>query len=82
MEIAIKLTARENEVLFYIANGYTNKEISSKLGASKRTIDAHRENIRKKLRINSTAELVHYAITTGLISAQMPKQATQTTIER
>ena len=61
-----KLSKREGEILSLIANGYTNKEIGRCLGVSPRTIEAHRAHIREKLEINTTADLVKYAISNGI----------------
>lgn len=48
-----KLTAREAEVLFWIAKGKTNREIGQILGTSPRTINKHSENIYKKLEVEN-----------------------------
>lgn len=56
------LSLREKEILHYIINGYTNKEIAEKLNLSSRTIDAHRRNILQKTGCKNTAALVKWAI--------------------
>ena len=61
------LTEREREVLRMIADGDTSRQIGYKLGISYKTVDAHRENIKKKLQVNSIAHLVRYAILFGLV---------------
>jgi two-component system response regulator NreC len=63
-----ELTPREREVLTYIAEGYTNREIADALIISVKTVDRHRENIMRKLNLHSRVELVKYAIEKGLIS--------------
>jgi two-component system response regulator NreC len=63
-----ELTPREREVLTYIAEGYTNREIADALVISVKTVDRHRENIMRKLNLHSRVELVKYAIEKGLIS--------------
>lgn len=63
-----ELTPREQEVLTYIAEGYTNREIAEALIISIKTVDRHRENIMQKLNLHSRVELVKYAIEKGLIS--------------
>ena len=65
---ASELTPREREVLTYIAEGYTNREIAESLVISVKTVDRHRENIMQKLNIHSRVELVKYAIEKGLIT--------------
>ena len=62
------LSAREQEVLKYLAEGKSTKEIASQLGVSAKTIEAHRQNIMAKLNIHNIADLIKYAIRTGLIS--------------
>lgn len=57
-----KLTDREVEILQAITKGMTNQQMADNLHISVRTVEAHKSNIMKKLKINSTAELVVYAI--------------------
>jgi two-component system response regulator NreC len=63
-----QLTPREREVLTYIAEGYTNREIGDQLSISPKTVDRHRENIMSKLDLHSRVALVKYAIEKGMIS--------------
>lgn len=65
---AEELTPREREVLTYIAEGYTSREIAEALVISIKTVDRHRENIMQKLNLHNRVELVKYAIEKGLIS--------------
>ena len=67
---AQKLTERETEVLQYIAQGYTNRQIADTLNLSFRTVNTHRANIMQKLDIHDTAGLVRHAITLGLIKVE------------
>jgi DNA-binding NarL/FixJ family response regulator len=61
------LTAREREVLQYIAEGKTNKEIATALKLSVYTVDAHRSRVMEKLNLHSTGELVRFALRNGLV---------------
>jgi two-component system response regulator NreC len=61
------LSDREREVLRLLALGYTNQEIASTLYISVRTAETHRAHIMQKLRLASRAELVRYALDSGLI---------------
>ena len=61
------LSDREREVLRLLALGYTNQEIASALYISVRTAETHRAHIMQKLRLASRAELVRYALDSGLI---------------
>jgi len=65
---AEELTPREREVLTYIAEGYTNREIAEELVISVKTVDRHRENIMRKLNLHNRVELVKYAIEKGFIT--------------
>jgi len=61
------LTDREREVLRLIANGHSNREIGEMLVISINTAEAHRGHIMQKLNLHTRAELVKYAIKSGLI---------------
>jgi len=61
------LTQRERQVLKLIAGGEANKNIAEKLKISIRTVETHRLNLSNKLGIKSTAGLVKYAISKGLV---------------
>ena len=56
------ITLREREVLRLISEGATSKDIARKLGISPKTAQAHRENLKDKLSLRTTAEMVRYAI--------------------
>ncbi len=62
-----QLTPREQEIIKYVAEGLMNKEIAEKLCISIRTVDTHKNNILSKLNLNSTVELVKYAIKNDII---------------
>ncbi len=61
------LTTREKEVLKLIAEGKSSKEIASLLFISIYTVNNHRANIIKKLKLKRTADLVRYAIDKGYL---------------
>lgn len=63
------LTRRELEVLKLVADGQCTKEISFLLGISGKTVDVHRSNIMKKLKLNNLVELTKYAINEGITSS-------------
>ena len=65
----VPLSPREREVLTLIAQGSTTKEIASHLGVSFGTVDTHRTNLMRKLKIRNVAGLVVYAFRAGLIDA-------------
>jgi DNA-binding CsgD family transcriptional regulator len=55
-------------VLQLVAEGRSSKEVASLLGISVRTAEAHKARLLHVLGLESTAELVHHAIRTGVIS--------------
>ena len=67
-----ELTPREQEVLTFIAEGNSNREIADALVISIKTVDRHRENIMRKLQLHNRVELVKYAIEKGLITVGGP----------
>ena len=60
-------TRREREVLKLIGEGATTKEVALKLGISVKTAQVHRDNLKQKLELRSTAAMVRYAIKHKLI---------------
>ncbi|EDY81524.1 transcriptional regulator, LuxR family protein [Verrucomicrobiia bacterium DG1235] len=56
------LTAREREVLTFIASGNSNKDIALKLGLSVKTIDNHRCSMMRKLDLHNVADITRYAV--------------------
>ena len=67
---AESLTHRERQVLQLIAEGNTDRQISDRLCISVRTAHRHHANIRAKLNLKRTADLVRYAIAQGYIINQ------------
>jgi DNA-binding NarL/FixJ family response regulator len=61
------LTSREQEIVELIWAGFKNKEIGQRLKISVKTVEAHRANTMKKLRVSNTAQLLKTAIAGGLI---------------
>lgn len=61
------LTTREIEIIRLIAEGFSNKEIGTKLFISHRTVDTHRTNLMKKLNTNNIAGLISYALKNGMV---------------
>lgn len=55
-----KLSEKELQIAEYIRDGYLSKEIAQELNLSKKTVDYHRTNIRKKLQISVTDNLQQY----------------------
>jgi two-component system, NarL family, invasion response regulator UvrY len=61
------LSPREYEVLMLIASGKTIREIARQLSRSEKTISTYRARILDKMKMKSTAELIHYAVRNNLV---------------
>ncbi len=61
------LTLREQEILELIWAGFKNKEIGHRLKISVKTVEAHRANMMKKMRVSNTAQLLKTAIHGGVL---------------
>jgi DNA-binding NarL/FixJ family response regulator len=64
-----RLSGREREVLELVARGSTSREIALRLGISPRTAETHRANLQRKLGLRGQAELVRFALESGLLDA-------------
>jgi two-component system response regulator NreC len=62
------LTPREKEILHFLVEGKSNKEISASLSLSLYTVETHRRNLQVKLNLHSFAELILYAVRKGIIA--------------
>ena len=61
------LSLREKEILRMLANGMTNKEISEYLCISINTVETHRKNLMKKLKLHNLSEIIKYSMIHGII---------------
>jgi DNA-binding NarL/FixJ family response regulator len=61
------LTLRQREVLQLLAEGKTMKEVASLLGISTRTAESHKYEIMRQLGVQTTAELIRYAVRIKLV---------------
>ena len=61
------LTPREHEVFELVIRGRTNKQVANALGATERTIKAHRHRVMEKMQVQSLAELVSLAERAGIL---------------
>ncbi len=71
--LATPLTARELEVLSYVARGYINKQVAHKLSINEQTIKNHMTSILRKLDANDRTQAVVMAIHYGWIPARIAK---------
>ena len=56
------LSARESEILSALARGLASKQIAREMDVSVRTVEAHRQSIKRKLSLEGQAELIKYAV--------------------
>lgn len=61
------LTTREREVLQLAAESSSTTEIAARLGISPRTVETHRENLMRKLGLQSQTDLIRYALRRGIL---------------
>lgn len=59
------LSEREQEVLGFVAHGFSSKQIAAKIGLSSRTVENHRARLMAKLELTNTADLVRWATRNG-----------------
>jgi two-component system, NarL family, response regulator NreC len=62
-----RLSTREREIVQLLAEGSSNKQVADSLGISVRTAETHRAAILRKLKLDSVADLVRYAIRNRII---------------
>ena len=62
-----RLTSREREILQLISEGNTAKQVASILGLSSKTVETHRSNLSRKLKIHDVTSLVRYAVRNQII---------------
>lgn len=63
----VLLSQREREVLTLLAQGNSSKQVARKMDISPRTVDTYRKRLGDKLELGSLAEMVRYAVRTGLV---------------
>lgn len=66
-ELVAALTPRERQVFALVVRGRLNKQIAYELGATERTIKAHRHQVMEKMKVHSLAELVSIAERVGVL---------------
>jgi DNA-binding NarL/FixJ family response regulator len=70
-----KLTDRQVQVLRLVAEGHRTREIASQLGLSVKTVESHRGEIMKRLKMHDVVSLVRYAMRVGLVTAALVGRA-------
>lgn len=69
-EVTPEFTAQERRIIELCRDGLQSKQIADRLHISPRTVENHKNNIFKKLGINSTLEMVRYALKNGIIGLE------------
>ena len=64
---SLRLSARERQILQLVAEGKSRKEIAFEVDISEKTVAFHKNNLKNKLGLLSTAQLTRYAIEQGLV---------------
>jgi RNA polymerase sigma factor (sigma-70 family) len=70
-ELLVSLTPRERQVFELVVQGRINKQVGRELGASERTIKAHRHRVMEKMRVQTLAELVSIAERLGILAGSV-----------
>jgi RNA polymerase sigma factor (sigma-70 family) len=68
-QLLATLTPRERQVFERVVQGKINKQIAHQLGATERTIKAHRHRVMEKMKVPTLAELVSIAERLGILTA-------------
>jgi DNA-binding NarL/FixJ family response regulator len=63
-----ELTKREKEILQFVVDGYTSKQMADNLGLSPRTVDHHRSNLLHKFKMKNSVDLVNFAVRNGFVT--------------
>jgi DNA-binding NarL/FixJ family response regulator len=61
------VTARELQILSYVSEGFTIRQVASRLGLSPRTVDTHIAKIYRKLGVTNRVRAIGRATELGLI---------------
>lgn len=70
---AIRMTKREQEVIGFISEGLSNKEIAQELRIATYTIKSHVHNIMEKLALHTRLEVANYSYTNGTLAKEVAK---------
>jgi DNA-binding NarL/FixJ family response regulator len=65
------LTSRQTEVIRWIADGYSTRNIAEFLHLSPKTVEKHRQSLMKKLDIHNIAILTRYAVSSGIVASNL-----------
>ncbi|MEE8492815.1 MAG: LuxR C-terminal-related transcriptional regulator [Nitrospirales bacterium] len=66
-KVVATLTSRQKEILRLVAQGLTNREVAHQLKISVRTVEVHRFNLMRRLRVRNVAQLLRQALLLRLL---------------
>jgi len=66
-----RLSPRQLEVLRLVAEGKSTRDIAEQLALSMKTVESHRGAVMKRLELHNVADLVRYAVRTGMVAADV-----------
>ena len=69
------LTRREQEILEYVADGWSAKQVAQRIDIAPRTVERHIENIRMKMNARNTPHMISCAFTTGMLKVGVGEMA-------
>lgn len=69
------LTPRQRQVVKLVCDGLTNREIAEQLGISVRTVEVHRFNLMRRLRVHNVAQLYQAAVRLRLVRQRIPRRS-------
>lgn len=65
-----ELTRREKQILQFVVDGYTSRQMADHLGLSPRTVDHHRSNLLRKFQMKNSVDLVNFAVRNGFATPE------------
>lgn len=71
----MELSTRERDVLRFVAEGLSSKEIAQRLGLSVRTVENHRASITRRTGLRSVAQLTLHAVRLGLVDSPVAEES-------
>jgi two-component system response regulator NreC len=71
----VRLSRREQRVLELVAQGHTSQRVADRLSVSVKTVETYRARIREKLGLKTRADLVRFALETGLLGPGKPTRS-------
>jgi DNA-binding NarL/FixJ family response regulator len=68
MQVGYRIAPQEKKILQMVVDGYTNKEVAEALSISVRTVEAHRQNLFRKMEVDNVVKLVRISLELNLVN--------------